>query len=170
MDVEAIAPGLWRWTTPHPDWTPEQGGPDGWEAAVGSVYYEAPAAVVLIDPLVPAETEERERFWRALERDVEAVGRPLRAQARELPGRLLDRHLAVDRVQLVEVDAIEAEAAEARLARRTQVLGPPVSDPVSTIVADEPALGGDHEVGRVWVQRFGDLELVDLRAVGVGRV
>jgi glyoxylase-like metal-dependent hydrolase (beta-lactamase superfamily II) len=79
MDVEEIAPGLWRWTAPHPDWTPEQGGPDGWESEVGCVYYEAPEAVVLIDPLVPAKDEHRERFWRALERDVEAAGRPVAA-------------------------------------------------------------------------------------------
>ncbi|MBA2461378.1 MAG: hypothetical protein H0V45_06390 [Actinobacteria bacterium] len=38
------------------------------------MYYEAPAAVVLIDPLVPPERDE---FFRALDRDRERVGRPL---------------------------------------------------------------------------------------------
>ena len=75
MVVQEVAAGLWRWTGEHPEWTPEQGGPEGWERDVGCVYYEAPEAVVLFDPLVPPEDEER--FWRALDRDVERVGKPV---------------------------------------------------------------------------------------------
>jgi len=70
MDVGELAPGLWRWTAPHPDWKPG----DDWEQEVGCVYYEAPDATVLIDPLVPPE---RERFLEALDRDVERRGLPL---------------------------------------------------------------------------------------------
>jgi hypothetical protein len=73
--VTEIGPGLWRWTGLHPDWTPEQGGPEGWEQEVGCVYHEAPDAVVLIDPIVPPE--DAERFWRALDRDVERAARPV---------------------------------------------------------------------------------------------
>ena len=73
MDVEQIADGLWRWTTRHPEWTPDA----DWERDVGCLYYEGPEAVVLIDPLVPAEPDERERFLRALDRDLEAARRPL---------------------------------------------------------------------------------------------
>jgi glyoxylase-like metal-dependent hydrolase (beta-lactamase superfamily II) len=68
--VQEIASGLWRWTAPHPEW--REGG--GWEQEVGSVYYEAPDATVLIDPLVPPE---RERFFAALDRDVERRGLPV---------------------------------------------------------------------------------------------
>lgn len=75
MRVQELAPGLWRWTGLHPDWTPEQGGPDGWEQEVGCVYCEAPDAVVLVDPLVPPGDEER--FLRALDRDVERAGKPV---------------------------------------------------------------------------------------------
>ena len=39
------------------------------------MYYEADDAVALIDPLVPPEDEER--FWEALDRDLERVGRPV---------------------------------------------------------------------------------------------
>jgi len=39
------------------------------------VYYEAPDAVLLIDPLVP--DDEAERFWQALERDVQRAQKPL---------------------------------------------------------------------------------------------
>jgi hypothetical protein len=74
MEVAELAPGLWRWTVRHPDWTPEQGGPDGWEPDVGCVYCEADGAVLLVDPLVPADEGERERFWTALERDLERAG------------------------------------------------------------------------------------------------
>jgi hypothetical protein len=70
MNVAQLAPGLWRWTAPHPDW--KEGG--DWEQEVGCVYYEAPSATVLIDPLVPPE---RERFFEALDRDVERRGLPV---------------------------------------------------------------------------------------------
>jgi glyoxylase-like metal-dependent hydrolase (beta-lactamase superfamily II) len=73
--VLEIAPGLWRWTGLHPDWTPEDAEDEGWEREVGCVYYEAPDAVVLIDPLVPPE--EADKFLAALDRDVERAGKPL---------------------------------------------------------------------------------------------
>jgi glyoxylase-like metal-dependent hydrolase (beta-lactamase superfamily II) len=75
MDVQELAPGLWIWTTPHPEWTPDERGPDGWEAPVTSLYHEAAEAVCLVDPLVPAEPAERDRFLAALDRDVDRLGR-----------------------------------------------------------------------------------------------
>jgi glyoxylase-like metal-dependent hydrolase (beta-lactamase superfamily II) len=74
--VYEIATGLWRWTALHPAWTPADGGPDGWEQEVSCVFYEAPGAIVLVDPLVPME--DRDRFFEALDRDVERLGRPVR--------------------------------------------------------------------------------------------
>jgi hypothetical protein len=75
MRVDEIAPGLWRWTGLHPDWTPAEGGPNGWEQEVGCVYFAAPDAVVLFDPLIPPE--DRDRFQAALDRDVERAGLPV---------------------------------------------------------------------------------------------
>ena len=75
MQVTRLADGLWRWTAIHPEWTPEQGGSDGWDEEVGSLYLEAPDHVVLIDPLVPAD--ERDRFFEALDRDVARAQRPV---------------------------------------------------------------------------------------------
>ena len=43
MQVTRFAEGLWRWSTHYGEW----------RAEVGSVYYEAPDAIVLIDPLAP---------------------------------------------------------------------------------------------------------------------
>ncbi|MBD0329865.1 MAG: hypothetical protein ICV64_07160 [Thermoleophilia bacterium] len=75
MRVEELAPGLWCWTALHPEWTPEIGRADGWDQEVSCVYYESPEAVILIDPLVPPEDEQR--FWHALDRDLARAARPL---------------------------------------------------------------------------------------------
>jgi glyoxylase-like metal-dependent hydrolase (beta-lactamase superfamily II) len=71
MEVQELRPGLWRWTASHPEWDHAE----NWGPEVGSVYAELSEAVVLVDPLVPAEDEER--FWSALDRDIERVGRPV---------------------------------------------------------------------------------------------
>lgn len=50
-----LAPGLHRWTARHPDAdpSPDPGSPADWGPDVGCVAYEAPDALVLVDPLVP---------------------------------------------------------------------------------------------------------------------
>jgi hypothetical protein len=70
-----IAPGLLRWTAPHPEWTPQAaaGSADDWDEHVGSVLYELADSVVLIDPLLP--TEDRAGFLRWL--DERIAGRPV---------------------------------------------------------------------------------------------
>lgn len=71
MQVQEVATGLWRWTARHPAWTPAEGGETGWEPDVGCVYCETGDGIVLVDPLVPDDPEQAERFWRALDRDVQ---------------------------------------------------------------------------------------------------
>lgn len=44
---------------------------------MGCVYLETEDAIVLIDPLVPEEPAEEQRFWRALDRDVQRAGVPV---------------------------------------------------------------------------------------------
>src|SRR5919199_1432526 len=57
--MEELRPGLWRWTAQHPDWEPaEPETPGDWPAEVGSVAYAAPAALVLVDPLVDGGWDE----------------------------------------------------------------------------------------------------------------
>jgi glyoxylase-like metal-dependent hydrolase (beta-lactamase superfamily II) len=76
MDVQEIRKGLWRWTAPHPKWKPG----DSWERNVGCLYYEPSKgdAVILFDPLAPPEgSADARRFWDALDRDVERLGRPV---------------------------------------------------------------------------------------------
>jgi hypothetical protein len=53
--MEQLLPGLWTWTAPHPAWTPEQGGPEGWERQVRSYAFDAGDSLVLFDPLVSAD-------------------------------------------------------------------------------------------------------------------
>jgi glyoxylase-like metal-dependent hydrolase (beta-lactamase superfamily II) len=65
VEVLEIAPGLWRWTGYHEEWKED----------VGCVYCETEDGVVLVDPLVPPE--DTERFWRALDRDVERFQAPV---------------------------------------------------------------------------------------------
>jgi hypothetical protein len=60
-----IAPGLLRWTAPHPAWNPRAvpGSSSDWEQMVGSVLYELPDVVVLIDPLLPSEGRAAFLHW-----------------------------------------------------------------------------------------------------------
>jgi hypothetical protein len=62
-----IVPGLLRWTAPHPDWNPQPspGSSADWDENVGSMLYELPAALALIDPLLPSE--DRSEFLRWLD-------------------------------------------------------------------------------------------------------
>lgn len=62
VDVYELAPGLWRWTRRQ-----GEGGQDA-----GCVYYERGGEICLFDPLVPPE--DPDRFWAALDRDVERAG------------------------------------------------------------------------------------------------
>jgi len=67
MEVVRVAERLWRWSTYYAEWRHD----------VGCVYYEAPDAIVLIDPLVPEEQSEAARFWKALDRDVKRANVPV---------------------------------------------------------------------------------------------
>ncbi|HEY1370388.1 MAG TPA: hypothetical protein VGF23_24880 [Gaiellaceae bacterium] len=73
MALDELRPGLFRWTAIHPDAEdePEPESPADWPAEVGCVLYDAPAATVLIDPLVP------EDGWDALDAHVRGSGLPV---------------------------------------------------------------------------------------------
>jgi hypothetical protein len=113
VEVDQIAEGLWRWTTRHPEWDP---GED-WPADVGCVYYEVENGVVLIDPLVPQEEDGRERFLRALDRDVENAGgrvrvlRTVRWHHRSVD-EVCERYGATLSTEAPGIEAFEIEPAE----------------------------------------------------------
>ena len=66
-----VAPGLHRWTAPHPAWEAgaEPDSPADWPEQVGSVAYEGPDALVLVDPMVAD--------WTPLDALVERHGKPV---------------------------------------------------------------------------------------------
>jgi hypothetical protein len=66
--MDTIAPGLFRWTAPHPDWRGdevEDDHPADWPQDVGCVAAHVGDTAVFIDPLVPDE------LWPELDRVAE---------------------------------------------------------------------------------------------------
>jgi glyoxylase-like metal-dependent hydrolase (beta-lactamase superfamily II) len=51
--MQQLRPTLWTWTAPHPAWTEDEGGPEGWNRVVRSYAYDSGQCLVLIDPLAP---------------------------------------------------------------------------------------------------------------------
>lgn len=71
MVVARIEEGLWYWGVPS-----RPGGPNELPVpagTAGSVYVETDSAIVVVNPVLPAG-ELQQRFWRALDRDVERSG------------------------------------------------------------------------------------------------
>jgi len=58
--LRELRPRLYRWTARHPDAEvdPQPGSPADWGPDVGSVAYAARDALVLVDPLVPADRSD----------------------------------------------------------------------------------------------------------------
>jgi len=48
-ELHDVAPGLWLWRGPHPDWAPDT----DWEPLVASTCVESGGEVALLDPLAP---------------------------------------------------------------------------------------------------------------------
>jgi len=58
--LRELRPSLYRWTASHPDAEddPQPGSPADWGPDVGSVAYAARDALVLVDPLAPADRSD----------------------------------------------------------------------------------------------------------------
>jgi hypothetical protein len=165
VQVRELATGLWYWTGLHPGWTPADGGPEGWDQEVGCYFYEAPDAVCLFDPLIPME--DRDRFFEALDRDVELVGLPVRILLtvdahRRSSAELAERYggpaplLPPERPELpVGVDIAAAAADEF-------VFWLPEH---RALVAGDVIIGRGHglEVPRTWLEDRYDAALADLQ-------
>jgi hypothetical protein len=96
---------------------------------------------------------------------------PLLHELGHRPDRLLDWHLRVDAVLVVEVDVIGAEPLERRLAGAADVLGGAVdAEAVAALVADVAELRGEHDLVAPAADGVADEPLVGERAVHVGRV
>jgi hypothetical protein len=53
--MDEVAPGIWRWTAPHPQWRPDV----EWGQEVASFAFAVDETLVLVDPLVPDGVWER---------------------------------------------------------------------------------------------------------------
>jgi uncharacterized protein (UPF0210 family) len=73
-------------------------------------------------------------------------------------------------VQLIEVDALDPQPFEARLARAAQMSRAAAALPLVAARPDEAALGRDHQSAGIRMQRLRDEALVHLGAVGVRRI
>jgi hypothetical protein len=71
--IAELRPRLYRWTAPHPAWTPdaEPGGPLDWPRLVGSVAVATDGGLVLIDAQLPPDPAA---IWPELDRLVAAHG------------------------------------------------------------------------------------------------
>ena len=124
VEIEQIAPHLWWWTAPHPDWG--AGGlreRRGWARGRLSYALVEDGSLVLFDPLVPAEDEST--FWAALDTDVDEHGPPgdpaHRLLARPRSSReIFDRYEGTDGLgaRAVAGRGRQARAGDERLRRR----------------------------------------------------
>lgn len=60
-ELRDVAPGLWLWRVPHPDWSPEA----DWEPPVASTCVESGGEVALLDPIVPPD--DADAVWERLD-------------------------------------------------------------------------------------------------------
>jgi len=138
MDVRQIRPRLWHWSAPHPDWTPDQGGDDGWDPDVGCYAYVTPEGreLLLFDPLVPQDADLASRFWSALDADVEHHGAPhvlitLFWHARSAQ-QIHDRY---ERARVWAAASAEAETAKRTIVTDTFVPGDPLPANIDAVDA-----------------------------------
>ena len=138
-----LRPGLWTWATRHPDWTEDEGGPNGWGPNVRSYALDAGAALVLFDPLMPPAD--------ALEL---AAGRPLEVlltvywHRRSSLG-LVTAHGATVRANVAGIDELAIPATPFRLG--------------DTLVGGiEARPGGYDEEAIFWIPSYGALVFGDV--------
>jgi glyoxylase-like metal-dependent hydrolase (beta-lactamase superfamily II) len=69
MKIEQLEPGLWWWSAPHPEWSPDADKDEkGWQETVSSYALLADDELVLFDPLVVD--------WEPLDEHVASHGPP----------------------------------------------------------------------------------------------
>lgn len=61
FQVIDVAPGLWIWRMPHPDWAP----PDGGDQVVTSTVASSSGEIFVLDPLAPPD--EATEIWERLD-------------------------------------------------------------------------------------------------------
>ncbi|HSS74075.1 MAG TPA: hypothetical protein VLK53_10945 [Gaiellaceae bacterium] len=142
MQVQELATGLWYWTGRHPGWTPADGGPDGWDQEVGCYFYDGPDAICLFDPLIPME--DRDRFFEALDRDVEQVQKRVRILL------TVDAHRrsAVDLAERHDIDPPPLPPERPRLPAGVEIVAEAAGEFVFWLPEHRALIAGDLIIGR----------------------
>src|SRR5215467_9491094 len=84
---------------------------------------------------------------------------------------VLDRHVRVDAMDVIEIDHLDAEPLEARLAGDRHIVGLAVdAAALPAGSADVAELAGNEELVALALDRLGDQLLVDAGRIGVRRV
>jgi hypothetical protein len=162
--LEEILPGLHRWTATLSDWTPDQGGAEGWGPEVACVAWRGEGALVLIDPLIP------EGEWEAIDEIVQRHGGPV-ALVVTCPwhvrsaGEVIERYVnspgievwaderAVEDRKRVDFEVDQVVSSAAAVAPGVQALTTDSAngeisvwiDPIETLVAADVLLGAEGE-------------------------
>ncbi len=89
----------------------------------------------------------------------------LALQRRERRDRVLEANVRVDAVQLIQIDPLEPQPAQAALQRVAQVRRAGVRAPVVGTGSRPATLRGDHDVGRIGRERLGDQLFAYVRTV-----
>jgi hypothetical protein len=95
---------------------------------------------------------------------------PLTLEIDERSYGVIERHARIRAMQLIEINPVNAETLEARLAGGAQMTWPSVWTPRAGAGPCEAALGRNDQPIGIGRQSFGDQLLADARTVGIGRV
>src|SRR5436190_14663343 len=116
------------------------------------------------------DRHELARAFELLHRDVrepDVAHLALFLHVGERSNRHFERHLWIDSVELVQVDALELEALEAAFEVLAQLFRLAVRVPAPGARALEAALRRDDEALRVGMQRLADEDLAGMRTVAL---
>ena len=94
----------------------------------------------------------------------------LRLQILQSAELIFSPHLRIDPMQLIEINAVQAQPSQAVFACRSQMLRPSVFDPLIRTWPIKAALGGNHQPSGIRVQRLSYDLFADARTIGVGSV
>src|SRR6267154_927715 len=132
---------------------------------------------VALDEVVPVlHRDDRHELASPLDvrhgnlRQPDVTDLPLLLQIPQGTELIVERHGGIDAVELVQLDALELEPAQAGFTGGAQVFRSTVRRPLTWAGTLESPLGGDHQLWRIRIKGLRDEALAHRRAVGVGRV
>src|SRR5262245_16356115 len=92
-------------------------------------------------------------------------------ESRHGADRVLDRHVGIDAMDVIEIDGVDAHALEARLAGDRHIVGLAVdAAALSARTADIAELAGNEKLVALALDRLANQLLIDTGRIGIGRV